>query len=236
MNSILIVIPTYKEENNIEEITDKIFSYLPKAHILFVDDASPDRTEQKILECAVRNPGQVFLLKREKKLGLGSAYIAGFIWGISKKSYEYLIQMDADLSHNPAYLPLMQKLLESNDVVIGSRYVKGGGVQNWSILRKIISRLGSFYARKVLNLSIFDLTGGFNGWKKSVFDKIRLDQISCDGYAFQIELKAKAIRSGYSITEFPILFEDRRTGQSKMSLGIILEAIWKIWLFRKPFE
>jgi dolichol-phosphate mannosyltransferase len=171
------------------------------------------------------------LLLRQKKNGLGKAYIAGFKWGI-EKGYDAVVEMDADFSHRPIDLVSLLQGLEQNEVVIGSRYVPGGTTVNWGILRKIISRGGSLYSRLILGFPVMDWTGGFNGWHVQVLKDIGLDQIQSNGYSFQIELKYKAQKKGHKVKEFPIVFEDRRVGQSKMSLKIVLEAFYKVWMIR----
>jgi dolichol-phosphate mannosyltransferase len=159
-----------------------------------------------------------------KKEGLGPAYIAGFRWGF-EQGFDQLVEMDADFSHNPEFLPTLLSLLRENDFVIGSRYVDGGGTVNWGLMRKIISRGGSLYARMVLGAPIRDFTGGFNGWNRRVLESIDLATLEAGGYSFQIELKYRAFRKGFRAKEFPILFEDRRVGKSKMSSKIVFEAL-----------
>ena len=220
----LIVIPTYNEIENIEAITRAVVARTPAGvHILVVDDGSPDGTGKKADELSQGEP-RIHVLHRTQKEGLGPAYIAGFLWGFSQ-GYEQLIEMDADFSHNPEFLPEMLDLLGSHDFVIGSRYVRGGGTVNWGVMRKIISRGGSFYARMMLGAPIRDFTGGFNGWNRKVLEGINLSTLEAGGYSFQIELKYRAFKKGFRFTEFPILFEDRRVGKSKMSSRIVVEAL-----------
>ncbi|NDG84554.1 MAG: polyprenol monophosphomannose synthase, partial [Proteobacteria bacterium] len=171
-----------------------------------------------------QNEPRIHVLHRTQKQGLGPAYIAGFRWGFSQ-NYDRLIEMDADFSHNPEFLPKMLELLGTHDFVIGSRYVQGGGTVNWGLMRKIISRGGSFYARMMLGAPIRDFTGGFNGWNRKVLEEINLSSLEAGGYSFQIELKYRAFKKGFRYTEFPILFEDRRVGKSKMSSRIVVEAL-----------
>ncbi len=224
----LIMVPTFNESENVAPLVIGIFNYHPEAHILFVDDASPDGTQDKIRELQLVFAGRISLLARAGKQGLGTAYIKAMNWGLDE-GFQYLIEMDADLSHDPAFLPAMLQKLEQNAVVIGSRYVLGGGTKNWGILRKIVSRFGSWYARSILGMSVRDLTGGFNGWNAEVLRNIRLDEVRSEGYSFQIELKYRAFLAGFSLCEFPIIFADRRVGKSKMSARIIFEAMWRIW-------
>jgi dolichol-phosphate mannosyltransferase len=220
----LIVIPTYNEIENLEPITRAVLQRTPeRVHILVVDDGSPDGTGKKADELS-RAESRIHVLHRTQKQGLGPAYIAGFRWGFEQK-FDQLIEMDADFSHNPEFLPTMLSLLGNNDFVIGSRYVAGGGTVNWGLLRKIISRGGSFYARMMLGAPIRDFTGGFNGWNRKVLEEINLSTLEAGGYSFQIELKYRAFKKGFRFQEFPILFEDRRVGKSKMSSKIVVEAL-----------
>jgi dolichol-phosphate mannosyltransferase len=231
----LIVIPTYNESQNIERIIRSIFSATgdtANAHILVVDDNSPDGTAAIVenLMC-LDDKERLFLIVRDRKRGLGTAYIRGFQWGLGR-GYRLIIEMDADFSHNPIYLPGMIQEADHYDGIVGSRYVAGGGVRGWGPLRKIISRGGSLYARLILGIPIHDLTGGFNLWKSDILERIDLTQIRSEGYAFQIELKYRAFKKGFRLLEFPIIFEDRRQGTSKMSKRIILEAIYRVWLLK----
>ncbi len=222
MNKI-IIIPTYNEEENIEKLIQEIFKH--GCAVLVVDDNSSDNT-QKIVEKYVDDK-KVFILKRAGKMGLASAYIDGFRFAI-EKGFDCFIEMDADFSHNPKYLPEMFARLKENDVVIGSRNIKGGGVLGWSFLRNFISKGGSIYSQIVLNCPIKDLTGGFNGWKKEVLESIGLENIISKGYCFQIEMKYRAFKKGFKIKEFPIIFEDRKFGKSKMSKAIFFEALLNV--------
>lgn len=226
----LILVPTYNEAENIGLLINSIFQESPSVHILFIDDNSSDGTQERIREQQARHPN-IFVLSRPKKLGLGTAYIAGFEWGLAR-GYDNLIEMDADLSHDPKYLPSMLSELQSFDFAIGSRYCAGGSTRNWGILRKIISRGGSLYARMVLGVHFRDLTGGFNGWRRTVLEKIGPSAIQSEGYSFQIELKYRALKAGFKGTEFPIEFVDRRAGHSKMSTKIMVEALFRLWRIR----
>lgn len=199
-------------------------------HILVVDDSSPDGTGEVVKALAQQHP-ELHLLSRAGKEGLGRAYIAGFKWGL-EKGYEVLVEMDADFSHRPADLgPLLDKLPQ-HDFAVGSRYVEGGRTVNWGLMRKIISRGGSLYSRMILGFPLSDWTGGFNAWKRQVLEGIDLDSVKSNGYSFQIELKYKALKKNFSSAESPIVFEDRRVGQSKMSLKIVIEAFYRVWLLR----
>lgn len=227
----LIVIPTYNEKENIKNLILKIKEYLQDNFdysILVVDDNSLDGTREVLDELV---DGNLFCLKREGKYGLASAYIDGFKYGISL-GYDSFIQMDADLSHNPKYLKYIFEYLNDNDVVVASRNIKGGGVIGWSVIRNLISKGGSLYSKIILNCPINDLTGGFNAWKKDIIDKINLDSIISKGYSFQIEMKYKAYKNKAKIKEFPIIFEERKCGKSKMSKKIFFEAMLNILLLR----
>jgi len=227
----LIIIPTYNEIENIEELITRIFQIVPQVHLLVVDDGSKDGTAAKVKELMTRYPDKVNILERPGKMGLGSAYIAGFKWGLAS-GFDTLTEMDADFSHNPEVLPNLLDKLKDHPVVVGSRYVPGGSTRNWSILRKMISRFGSFYARTILGIKVSDLTGGFNGWQAKVLKAIDPDTITSEGYSFQIELKYRAHLCGFSILEIPIIFFDRFAGQSKMSTRIVIEAMFRVWMLR----
>ncbi len=224
----LIIVPTYNEAENIEELTKRIWEHVPDIHLLFVDDSSQDGTRELIQECRERSPEKAHLIERPRRLGLGTAYITGFKWALERDN-DAVIEMDADLSHDPADLPRILDLLETHDVVIGSRYVPGGGTRDWSFLRQLISRLGSLYARGILRLRVRDLTGGFNAWRRRVLESVPLDEIRSEGYSFQIELKFRAHLAGFSLYETPILFVERRAGRSKMSWRVVWEAMFRVW-------
>ncbi|NLT66139.1 MAG: polyprenol monophosphomannose synthase [Acidobacteria bacterium] len=228
----LVIIPTYNERENLCHLVPAIFAVDPRLHILVIDDASPDRTAEAV--CEMQKEGcdtKLFLLSRPGKMGLGSAYIQGFKWGLERK-YDFLIQMDADWSHNPGDLARMLRLANEYDFVVGSRYIAGGGTVNWGIWRKLISRSAGIYSRLVLRSGFADFTGGFNGWSDEVLEAIRPEMLRSDGYSFQIELKYRADRLGFTHAEFPIVFTERRSGKSKMSFAIALEACWRVWQFR----
>lgn len=227
----LIVIPTYNEIENLKPLTEAIFAIIPsEVDLLIVDDGSPDGTGDLADTLAKSNP-RIHVLHRAKKMGLGTAYVAGFRWGL-ERGYDALIEMDADFSHHPKYLPTMLELLKAHDVVIGSRYVLGGGTVNWGVGRKILSRGGSVYSRMILRAPIRDFTGGFNGWRRQVLEAVQLETLRSDGYSFQIELKYRAFLKRFKIKEFPIIFEDRKIGHSKMNKKIVFEALARVWGFR----
>ena len=220
----MIIVPTYNEIENLQAISDAILGITPQeVNLLIVDDGSPDGTGKLADEIAAKNP-RFHVLHRSKKQGLGPAYVAGFRYSF-EKGFNRVIQMDADFSHHPRYLPQMLKLLNETDYVIGSRYVEGGGTVNWGIMRKIISRGGSLYARTILGAPIRDYTGGFVGWNRRVLEAIQLDTMEAGGYSFQIELKYRAYTLGFKFKEMAIIFEDRRVGKSKMSSKIFIEAL-----------
>lgn len=229
----LVIIPTYNEVENIALIVPEILMENPLVDVLVVDDNSPDGTGPKVSRMKEKWESKLHLLSRPGKQGLGKAYIAGFKWGIAN-NYTHLIEMDADFSHRPVDLKKIVEALQGSahsqsDFVVGSRYIAGGSTVNWGILRKIISRGGGIYATIILGYKLRDWTGGFNGWRKEVLEGIGLDQVRSEGYSFQIELKFKALRKGFGVKEVPIVFEDRRIGQSKMSMRIVLEAFWRVW-------
>jgi dolichol-phosphate mannosyltransferase len=228
----LVVIPTYNERDNISGLIPAILDTNPLLHILVVDDGSPDGTAHVVEE--LKNAGhtdRISLISRSEKLGLGKAYIDGFIWGL-ENGYDFLIEMDGDWSHHPKYLGEMIRLAREVDYVIGSRYVPGGGTINWGLCRRVLSKFGSIYSRYILGVSIADFTGGFNGWSAEVLQEINLSTIRSNGYSFQIELKYHAHRLGFRHVEFPILFHERQEGRSKMSAAIAVEAFWRVWSLR----
>jgi len=233
MNKAVVIIPTYNEIENIEIILEKTFSLNLGVDILVMDDNSPDRTFAKVQEIidADTYNGQLSLVVRQQKEGLGKAYIAGFKQVLTN-SYKYIIEMDADLSHDPKYLASFLEHIKENDLVIGSRYVEGGGVVNWSFFRKLISAGGSFYSRTLLGIDIQDVTGGFKCFRREVLESIDLDNLITTGYAFQIEMNYRASIMGYRVKEVPIIFEDRVAGKSKMSKKIFIEALLKVVVLR----
>ena len=233
MSRGIIVIPTYNEIENIEVILEKVFSLKLGVDVLIVDDNSPDKTYEKVQELIDANlyGGQLHLMIRQNKEGLGKAYVAGFKWCL-ERDYAFIIEMDADLSHDPKYLPSFIENIKEYDLVIGSRYVKGGGVVNWSLLRKFISFGGSTYARTILGISIKDVTGGFKCFKREVLEAIDLDNLLSAGYAFQIEMNYRTILKGFKVKEVPIVFEDRIAGKSKMSKKIFIEALLNVVTLR----
>jgi dolichol-phosphate mannosyltransferase len=220
----LVVIPTYNEAENIERILARVRAAVPEAGILVVDDGSPDGTA-KLVEDAAREMADLFVLRREAKSGLGSAYRAGFAWGLAH-GYDACVEMDADFSHDPDALPeLLGPVAQGNELVIGSRYVPGGSIPKWSRSRHLLSRGGNLYASAVLGLGVADSTAGFRVYAASLLRRIPLDDVRAEGYGFQIEMTYFAKRAGATIVEVPIRFVDRVAGESKMSSAIVVEAL-----------
>jgi dolichol-phosphate mannosyltransferase len=228
----LVIIPTYNERENVTGLVPAVLAVDKRLEVLIIDDASPDGTAGGVLKLKEQScASRLHLQSRAGKLGLGSAYVHGFRWGLDK-GYDFLIQMDADWSHDPAAIATMLQLAEKFDFVVASRYVPGGGTLNWGAGRKLLSKCASAYARFVLRTDFADFTGGFNGWSRDVLKAVSLDELRSDGYSFQIELKFRASQLGYTHVEFPIVFTERRAGESKMSLSIALEACWRVWEFK----
>ncbi|MEX2106913.1 MAG: polyprenol monophosphomannose synthase [Solirubrobacterales bacterium] len=222
-----LVLPTYNEAENIEAFVEAARAKLPaSAQVLIVDDSSPDGTGEIADRLAGRHEN-VSALHRHRKEGLGPAYIAGFRRALAAGA-GLVLEMDSDFSHDPAYLPRMLAEAERADVVLGSRYVPGGGISDWGPLRKAISRSGSAYARLVLGVRVRDLTGGFKCFRREVLETIDLDAVQARGYAFQVEMTYRAIQCGFKVVEVPIVFRDRRAGSSKMDRSIVAEAVWQV--------
>ena len=226
----LIISPTYNELKNITSLVEKVMDLGQDYHLLVIDDNSPDGTAQKVKDLMSKY-SNLFLEERPKKNGLGTAYLFGFQWALNK-SYEAIVQMDADLSHDPNDVPRLVSKLKNNDLVIGSRYVEGVSVVNWPIRRLILSYSANMYSRLITGMPINDGTGGFKAWKNSLLKKIQLSQVKSQGYSFQIEMNFRAWRLGVKIKEEPIIFFDRTIGESKMSTKIMHEAIWMVWRLR----
>ncbi|MDE2979866.1 MAG: polyprenol monophosphomannose synthase [Gemmatimonadota bacterium] len=229
---VLVVIPTYNECDNLPRIVPRVLEQGDACHVLVVDDNSPDGTGDVADELAAASE-RVAVLHRPGKHGLGAAYVAGFKWGL-KRDFDVFVEMDADLSHPPAILPVMlDEIRRGVDVVVGSRYVGGRiTVVNWPMRRLMISLFGSWYARVITRLPVRDATGGFNAFRRRVLERVRLDRIQSNGYSFQIELKLRAWRGGFGLHEVPIVFTERDSGESKMSKSIIWEAVWRVWKLR----
>lgn len=229
MSNNLVIIPTYNEKENIEAIINTVFSLPRKFHILIVDDNSPDGTAEIVTTLQKEWPTRLHLLQRAGKQGLGTAYIAGFKWAINFK-YDYIFEMDADFSHNPADLIKLHDacVLEGGDLAIGSRYKSGVNVVNWPMGRVLMSYFASIYVRFITRMPLMDTTAGFKCYKRKVLETIKLDKIRLKGYAFQIEMKFTTWKYGFNIIEVPIIFTDRKRGASKMSGGIFNEAVWGV--------
>ena len=228
---ILIIVPTYNERENLPVLLERVHTVLPEADLLIVDDGSPDGTGD-LADSISERDHRIHVLHRAQKEGLGRAYLAGFSWAL-QRDYIFIFEMDADLSHPAEALPLFLEAMEGGaDVVLGSRWVKGGGVVGWPMKRRLMSQGGSLYARSILGVKIRDLTGGFKCFRRVVLEGIDLDQVATAGYGFQIELTWRAIQSGFKVTEVPIAFTDRVAGESKMSAGIFVEALSLVWKLR----
>lgn len=230
-STTLIIIPTFNEVENIGNLLIQLLAEVPGTHLLVVDDNSPDGTAKRVRQIQ-QHDANVYLLSRPKKLGLAQAYQAGFAWGM-ERNYQFFIQMDADFSHRPSDVSLLLESLEENDVVMGCRYIEGGGISGWSFIRQGISRGGNWYARTLLRLPYQDLTGGFTGWRREVIEKIGMDTLKSRGYAYQVELKLRAHRMGVRLAEVPIFFENRKLGRSKMSSNIVFEAAVRVFQLRR---
>lgn len=223
----LVVIPTYNEAMNLPDLVPQVLAQDPRLEILVVDDSSPDGTGRLADTVAQREP-RVQVLHREGKRGLGTAYIAGFHWAI-ERSYDYILEMDADFSHDPMYLKDFLKAVVDADLVLGSRYLDGKvAVVNWPMTRLMLSYSANIYARWVTGLRVWDLTGGFKCFRRQVLEAIDLSQVRSNGYAFQIEMSVRAWRKGFRLKEIPIVFVDRTEGHSKMNRAIVREAVWMV--------
>ncbi|MGC9472444.1 MAG: polyprenol monophosphomannose synthase [Bacteroidales bacterium] len=242
MHRNLVIIPTYNEKENIGKIIPAVLAQPVPFHVLVVDDGSPDGTASLVKDLQKKNPGKVFIIERQEKKGLGTAYIAGFHWGL-ERGYDYIFEMDADFSHNPNDLPLLYQACTEKgaDLAIGSRYISGVNVVNWPLGRVIMSYLASIYVRLVTGMHIKDTTAGFKCYSRKVLETIELDRIRFKGYAFQIEMKFTTWKHGFRMVEVPIIFTDRKLGHSKMSGGIFNEALWGViamkvrsWFHRYP--
>lgn len=226
----LVIIPTYNELDNVQKLIPDILEFHPDFHILIVDDGSPDGTGQFVKEFSLKDE-RVKILERGKKMGLGTAYVAGFRYMLAN-GYELAIQMDADYSHDPKELSNFINAVENNDLVIGSRYITGVNVINWPLRRLLLSYFANIYSRTITGIPVKDSTGGFKCFRRSVLESINLDKIKSNGYSFQIEMNYKAWKNGFRIMEIPIIFADRVFGHSKMSKHIVYEAVFMVWKLR----
>ncbi len=229
-NAVLIIIPTYNERENIGLIIPEVKALLPDAHILVVDDNSPDGTSGFVKGLAEKYAG-LFVLDRPAKEGLGKAYVSGFSWAL-ERSYEFIFEMDADFSHDPRYLPDFLAAMHDKDLVIGSRYIRGVNVVNWPMSRLLLSYFGNLFARIVTGIPVLDCTAGFKCFRRNVLESIRLSEIDSSGYSFQVEVNYLAWKKGFRIAEIPIIFTDRKRGVSKMSTKIVREGLILIWKLR----
>jgi len=229
VNKSVVIIPTYNEKENIGRMIDTIIGFPEGFHILVVDDSSPDKTADIVKDASRKYPDRVFLIQREGKLGLGTAYISGFRWAL-ERDYDFIFEMDADFSHNPNDLSRLLNACknEGADLAIGSRYISGVNVVNWPIGRILMSYLASWYVRLITWIPVRDTTAGFKCYEKKVLSTINLDKIRSKGYAFQIEMKYATWKLGFKIKEVPIVFTERELGASKMSGGIFNEAVWGV--------
>ena len=223
---VAVIVPTYNERANIETAVSRVRRAVPGADLLVVDDNSPDGTGE-IADKLAAEDSHVHVLHRDRKAGLGAAYIAGFHWALGE-GYDVIVEMDADGSHRPEELPRLLAALASADLVLGSRYVPGGTVLNWPKSRELLSRGGNTYARLMLGIKLKDATGGYRAYRASTLRKIALDEVESQGYCFQIDLAVRAIRAGLTVTEVPITFVERVHGSSKMSRAVVAEALWRV--------
>jgi dolichol-phosphate mannosyltransferase len=226
----LIISPTYNEKKNIKALVAQVLNHNLDYHLLIIDDNSPDGTASAVKELQTEYTN-LHLEERPGKAGLGTAYIYGFKWAL-ERDYEAVVQMDADLSHDPSDVPRLVKQLEAHDLVIGSRYIHGVSVVNWPIRRLILSYGANLYSSIVTGMPLKDSTGGFKAWRREVLETVQLDQVRSQGYSFQIEMNFRTWRRGFTIIEEPIIFTDRTIGESKMSKTIMYEAIWMVWRLR----
>ena len=226
VDRVLVIIPTYNERENIEEIVARTTASVPRAEVLIVDDNSPDGTG-KIADGLSADDQRVHVLHRSQKAGLGAAYIAGFEWGLDA-GYDVLVEMDADGSHAPEQLPDLLAALDHADLVLGSRWVPGGSVSNWPKSREALSRGGNLYTRVALGVSLHDITGGYRAYRRAVLERIDYRAVASQGYCFQVDLAWRAVRAGFRVVEVPIRFAERERGESKMSGSIVREALWRV--------
>jgi dolichol-phosphate mannosyltransferase len=227
----LVIIPTYNERENLPRLLPLTLSQDERLDVLIIDDASPDGTGA-VADALAANSDRIHVIHREGKLGLGTAYLAGFRWGLDR-GYDWLFEMDADFSHDPSHLPQFIEALADADLVLGSRYLEGRvTVVNWPMTRLMLSYSANVYARLVTGVPLWDATGGFKAFRREVLEALRLDRVESEGYSFQIEMNLRTWKRGFRIREIPIVFVDRTTGESKMSKRIIREAVWRVWKLR----
>ncbi|HET6892566.1 MAG TPA: polyprenol monophosphomannose synthase [Pyrinomonadaceae bacterium] len=227
----IAVVPTYNERANLEELVDKVSQSVPGLHLLIVDDNSPDGTGELADELSRKNPDRIFVLHREKKEGLGKAYVDGFRQ-VLKGDYEYVVQMDADLSHDPSYLPKFFEQIQEHDLVVGSRYLHGISVVNWDLKRLILSKTATNFVRFITGMPFTDATSGFKCWRRQALESIGFEDAVSIGYVFLVEMKYKAYRKGFRVAEVPIIFVERKSGNSKLDWHVVREAIWGVLKLR----
>lgn len=223
-----IILPTYNERENLENIIREIFKQnIENLGIIIIDDNSPDETGA-IADRLSRSDSRISVIHRQKKMGLGTAYIQGFKKALADPEAEFIFEMDSDFSHSPKYLKDFLEAAKVSDLVLGSRYIKGGGVSNWGLFRRAVSWLANFMVRSILNTPVRDLTGGFKCFRRKVLETVNFDNVESNGYNFQVEVNYKVYKYGFKIKEIPIIFEERRRGKSKFNFGIVIESFWKV--------
>jgi dolichol-phosphate mannosyltransferase len=227
----IAVVPTFNERANLEELVEKVSQFAPHLHMLIVDDSSPDGTGELADELSRKNPDRIFVLHRDKKEGLGKAYVDGFRQ-VLKDDYEYIVQMDADLSHDPSHLPHFFEQIQNHDLVFGSRYLQGISVVNWDLKRLILSKAATNYVRMVTGMPFTDATSGYKCWRRAALEAIGFEDVFSSGYVFLVEMKYKAYRKGFRIAEVPIVFVERKSGNSKLDWRVTWEAIWGVLRLR----
>lgn len=230
----IVVVPTYNELANLKMLVERLQQYAPELHVLIVDDNSPDGTGQLADELREIDPERIFVLHRARKEGLGTAYVEGFK-EVLKKDYEYILQMDADLSHDPVHLPAFFAEIQNHDLVVGSRYLNGISVVNWDLKRLVMSKLATTYVRFITRMPFTDGTSGFNCWRREALEAISFQNAFSSGYVFLVEMKYKAYRKGARVSEVPIIFIERKSGNSKMDWAVIWEAFWGVLRLRLKY-
>ncbi len=230
---VLVVTPTYNEAENVRRHVEAVLARPGRPDVLVVDDGSPDGTGDLVRALAEQHPGRVELIERSGKLGLGTAYVAGFKWALHQQRWDVLVQMDVDGSHDPCAVDDLLAAMDGADLVLGSRYVPGGAVANWPWSRRTVSWVGNLYARTVLQAPVRDLTGGFKAWRAELLTRLDVDSFEANGYGYQIETTYRALRAGARVVEVPITFRDRELGESKMTSGIAVEAASAVWRIRR---
>ncbi|MGI9068169.1 MAG: polyprenol monophosphomannose synthase [Pyrinomonadaceae bacterium] len=227
----IVVVPTYNEVANLQTLVERLRQFAPDLHVLIVDDNSPDGTGSLADQMRRKNPESIFVLHRKRKEGLGKAYVDGFK-AVLKKDYDYVLQMDADLSHDPSHLPEMFARMENHDLVVGSRYLNGISVVNWDLKRLVMSKLATGYVRFITGIPVTDATSGFSCWRREALEAIGFEDAFSSGYVFLVEMKYKAFRKGFRVAEVPIIFIERKSGNSKLDWAVFWEAFWGVLKLR----